>query len=84
MALTSLEQETLHNFAETMGIQLYRDENKLNWRSCTIDYLFVKLKEKVKGLEDTINRKPEDVMWECADIANFAMMIDDLYDYNYR
>jgi hypothetical protein len=69
-------------FAEIMEAKLERNRHKGDregWKNCTLEYLFKSLRKEVRELKDalegTANRYG--VAEECADVANFAMMIAD-------
>jgi len=49
------------------------------WNHCKIEWLLGRLREETIELEDAIdnNEGHEAIMMECADVANFAMMIHD-------
>lgn len=49
------------------------------WHQCSINWLLTRLYDEVVELNDAVNEgKPNDeIQKECADVANFAMMIFD-------
>ncbi len=78
-------------FAETMEEQLEINCHKPGWEKCTFAYLLRRLLEEVGELVDDYLegevdavRKQRNVLEECADIANFAMMIADNLEKSQR
>ncbi len=69
-------------FKRQMIRKLGDNAHKKHWLKMSYKYLFKHLKEEVGEMEellldDEIPYKHKKVMLECADIANFAMMIAD-------
>jgi len=70
-------------FAEKMEEKLKRDdESKSHWLKTSYGYLFCRLGEEIEELQellddDNVSYKHKKIIKECADIANFAMMIAD-------
>lgn len=73
-------------FAVYMERTLTRNDYKGGWRHCQARYLFRRLREEIDEMEAAWNRMIKmkkqnrdatDVIDECADVANFAMMIAD-------
>ena len=69
-------------FGEQMIKKLEDNEEKEHWRKSSYDHLFCRLEEEVRELQelilnDKISYKHKKMIAECADIANFAMMIAD-------
>jgi NTP pyrophosphatase (non-canonical NTP hydrolase) len=80
----SIRPEVLE-FAHEMESELYANEKKGGWTECDFEYLFNRLKEEVGELPEAIHKwqKKEgaslpNLVSECADVANFAMMIADI------
>ncbi len=50
-----------------------------DWQKCDVMWLLSRLKEEVEELEEALESKNslEEAPDECADVANFAMMISD-------
>lgn len=77
-------------FAKRMEMKLEKNRHKggpENWRAQDCWSLLVRVKEEVNELQAALNAKTvsaEAVMMECADIANFAMMIEDWYAYRVK
>lgn len=73
-------------FAEVMEKKLRDNEHKGGWDDESIDYLTFRLRQETTQLFDALrifHANPHEhsgrlVEEECADIANFAMMINDL------
>jgi len=67
-------------FAEQMELTLRANEHKGGWQNCNHDYLMSRLHEEVEEiheLEGVEDIDPQAIVRECADVANFAMMIAD-------
>lgn len=63
-------------FTLCMEEKLRRNDHKGGWEDCAMSDLFERLKAEVKELEEAINGESDvNVMFEAADVANFAMMI---------
>ncbi len=70
-------------FAVQMEKKLRENDHKKHWSECSVDYLYDRMDQEVVELdrallevERTGNGK-EEVIFEAADVANFAMMIAD-------
>lgn len=78
-------EREVKRFAEAMIEKLNEPKNleKGNWVNCSFAHLQKRLLEEIKELEDVIEKwwdddaSEEEVLKECADVANFAMMIAD-------
>lgn len=65
-------------FAGQMEKRLEANEDKGHWGNCSLQYLTMRLTQERKELARAIKKKDiHNVIEECADIANFAMMIAD-------
>jgi len=66
-------------FADRMEKKLSVNDHKRGWMKCSYGYLLRRLDNEVSELKSSLNeqRGAEWVANECADIANFAMMIAD-------
>lgn len=65
-------------FAGEMEKRLEANDHKTGWQFATLQYLSMRLTQERKELERAIKNKDiKNVVEECADIANFAMMIAD-------
>lgn len=72
--------EEVQQFAWDMARKLKCNEHKGGWEGLSVDELFGLLEEELDELADAImNGTAADVIDEAADVANFAMMIADLY-----
>lgn len=61
-------------FAEKMEERLSDNDHKAGWENCSFTELLFRLKDEVGEVEYAlINR--DNIVYECADVANFAMMI---------
>lgn len=63
-------------FALLMEAKLRANDHKQPWRHCSLNYLSTRLTQERAELRQAL-KKREDVGLECADVANFAMMIAD-------
>jgi len=64
-------------FAKGMLRKLGKNRHKAHWETVDCDYLFDRLQEEVKELADARSGTVEQIIDECYDVANFAMMIAD-------
>lgn len=73
-------ESTLEQFMQVMRDKLNENQHKPRWDGDTIEWLMMRLKEETQELVEAIdfNEPPRNVARECADIANFAMMIADV------
>lgn len=63
-------------FSLCMEEKLRRNDHKGGWENCTNEDLFERLRDEVTELESALANEPDvNIMYEAADIANFAMMI---------
>ena len=75
-----LTRKSILLFAMQMESKLRVREEKGCWSSINISTLFTYLKGEVEELEEAVKRDPmlkTEIVDECADIANYAMMIFD-------
>ena len=76
--MTDIRKEVI-GFAEQMELKLRRDDGKKGgWDDLSIQFLFSRIQDEVKELEEEINNNIFDndaVVKECADVANFCMML---------
>lgn len=65
-------------FAGRMAVKLLNNRHKAHWSEADTGYLLDRLVQEVMELRQAIDMETaEDVINECADVANFAMMIAD-------
>lgn len=66
-------------FCDRMYDKLHKNQHKgVSWRTETALWLMERLEDEVGELEVAIDEKnKEEIIKECADVANFAMMIAD-------
>lgn len=69
-------------FKKKMLGKLGDNRDKKHWLKCSYEYLLDRLKEETRELEkllldDKVSYKHKKVILECADVANFSMMIAD-------
>jgi len=71
--------QTTEWFAVEMRSTLFDNLHKGGWHECKDSYLLKRLEDEVKELKTLIkNDAPRElILRECADVANFAMMIGD-------
>ena len=63
-------------FIEAMEFKLKLNDHKGGWEEVSIPHLLDKLRGEVQELEKAIKDEPGmNIMFEAADVANFAMMI---------
>lgn len=63
-------------FAQYMEHKLKLNDHKGGWENIDYKTLFAKLRAEVDELEQAIDNEPQlAIMFEAADVANFAMMI---------
>lgn len=71
-------------FADKMEAKLKANDHKGYWGKCELQYLSMRLTQERKELYDAIESKDSDrIISECADVANFSMMIADRFGNNY-
>ena len=70
--------ESLLWFAQQMGEKLDENDHRLGWHAygVTTGYLLRRLSQEIGELRRAIEKRG-DVIHECADVANYAMMIAD-------
>lgn len=72
---TNLRHE-VKTFAQCMEHKLLKNDHKGGWEEQTNEELFRLLRLEVNELEDAMRNEPTlNIVFEAADIANFAMMI---------
>lgn len=71
-------REAVKKFTVRMESKLRKNDHKGGWENCDAFKLFDLLLEEKNELEDALESlDPYDIIDECADVANFAMMIAD-------
>lgn len=69
-------------------IILSKNDHKGGWKKLSLKWLLRRLKTEVMELERAINKITKDtapdIDSECADVANFAMMISDNFNDTHR
>lgn len=72
-------------FAEHMESKLQENEHKTGWEDSTVDFLSVQMQRNLKELNEMFEELPSNysvfsanVIRQCSDIANYAMMIADI------
>ncbi|MGE5572976.1 MAG: hypothetical protein ACM3ZU_08170 [Bacteroidota bacterium] len=75
----------LSEFAVYMEHKLRRNDHKPDWRTCSLAYLRGRLNQELAELDEAVQSgDPYRIYDECADVANFAMMIADRAKSNRR
>lgn len=65
-------------FSKRMLCTLYVNSNKPHWDTVTTSYLISRLREELGELEEALLKNDtNNIINECTDVANFAMMIAD-------
>ncbi|WP_174888015.1 hypothetical protein [Bacillus albus] len=74
-------------FAEHMESKLQENEHKTGWTDCTVDFLSSQIQKNLNELNSMFEELPANysvfsanVIRQCSDIANYAMMIADISD----
>lgn len=65
-------------FAGQMEGKLTENDHKGHWDSSSDEYLLTRLEEELRELKERMSNESaprESIIRECADVANFAMMI---------
>ena len=74
-------------FAEHMESKLQENEHKTGWTDCTVDFLSSQIRKNLNELDSMFQELPSNysvfsanVIRQCSDMANYAMMIADISD----
>lgn len=80
--MNNLQPHPVLYFACAMGKQLDNNAYKGNWKGCPLDYLVKRAMMELVEVKQAIkhNEFPSAVINECADVANFMMMVADNYE----
>ena len=73
-------EPALDRFVNVMRAKLAKPENiaKPHWRQCDLQFLVQRLEDEVQEMKEAIDEgSKKSIRLECADVANFAMMIAD-------
>ena len=71
--------KAVDSFVLEMKDKLKMNSHKSGWDSCPRTFFLYRLKQEVKELQESlINGNPGEIISECADVANFAMMLANL------
>lgn len=71
-------------FADKMEAKLKANDHKGGWSKCELQYLSMRITQERKELYDAIESKDsEKIISECADVANFCLMVADRFGNNY-
>lgn len=63
-------------FAEQMQAKLKKNAHKGGWETCSLGYLVARIENEIEEMAATST--PEELLEECADVANFAMILADI------
>jgi len=81
LALTKTMQYKLDNNKHKDCPVMNPEGDGRGWSHCSVDWLFGRLCDETIELEEALKNyrghSPTNILEECADIANFAMMIHD-------
>jgi len=72
--------KALYDFVVVMKEKLDENKSKGGWDSVDTSWLWMRLQKEMSELYSALNSSepnPEEMVRECADVANFAMMIAD-------
>lgn len=66
-------------FADAMEARLRANDHKGGWQQCSVDWLLARLIQEAGELAEEVVAEiaEQGVLYEAADVANFAMMIAD-------
>lgn len=72
-------QTDVRQFAAVMLKNLKENSYKTGWKDCSFKHLLCRIREEVDEIQDGLleGLSAEEIVSECADVANFAMMIAD-------
>lgn len=70
------DAEVVSDLSADMLLKLRHNKQKAHWSTVSNDWLLTRLKEEVSELECALE-SGEGIVYECADVANFAAMIAD-------
>ena len=81
-------RQALQHFAEKMEIELIANDHKSGWIDCDEIFLLEELDRHNKKLDELVSKDgfgigafdDMEVQKRCVNIANFAMMINDIHD----
>ncbi|MBE5087581.1 hypothetical protein IGI03_05905 [Bacillus thuringiensis] len=80
-------REEVKWFAEHMESKLQENEHKTGWTDCTVDFLSSQIRKNLNELDSMFQELPSNysvfsanVIRQCSDMANYAMMIADISD----
>lgn len=76
--LAEEDEQAVRRFADDMTGKLQANAHKAHWSTVTTGWLFARLIHEVSELGHVLDDgTPAMIRSECADIANFAMMISE-------
>ena len=86
-----MPRQELSEFALVQEFKLRQNDHKRHWLEAQLEHLMKRLIDEVSELDEALRwwqadptRKAADnVLWECADVANFAMFVWDKVRHEY-
>ncbi len=74
-------RDELTQFSQAMEKELRLNDDKDHWINFSHGHMLRRLKQEVRELDRALKagESVERVLSECADVANFAMMVSDCY-----
>ena len=74
-------ENSVNQFAHQMKRELLKHLDRPGWKREKVEYLLARLTIELNELATAImnNLERDEIKAECADVANFAMMISDIY-----
>jgi hypothetical protein len=71
------DAQAVHDFGVEMLKKLLKNSHKAHWSTVDCDYLFDRIIQEIEELKAARSGSVAEIVSECADVANFAMMIAD-------
>jgi NTP pyrophosphatase (non-canonical NTP hydrolase) len=73
-----VDHQAVQDFGNDMYKKLRDNADKAHWNTVSIDWLLNRMCDELEELRDACSDgSSADIISECADVANFAMMIAD-------
>ncbi len=74
-----VQRESVPWFSEQMEKKLLANDHKPGWNGLPDPYFVSRAQDELQELAEALARgmSPEDIIQECADVANFCMMLAD-------
>lgn len=73
-------RDVVARFGSAMEVELNQNDHKLHWSNYSAKWLLNRLRQEVRELAKAVeaDSRPERILSEAADVANFALMIADV------